>query len=528
MARTSRIVFVFAMLLPGWAGASATAGDDIHRLIRDGEIEKAKALLDKDPELIKLREAELDQTPLHIAAHRGHVELVRYLLEHGAEVNARAYNRFTPLCLTRDPAIVKLLIDYKADLEVVDASGWTVLQTHASTCGACQKEADLPERQIVKLLLEAGAKYDIKSAVCLGDLERVRVLLKKDPKQAREEDVLHFATRYNRLAVAKLLMENKVDFANAYWYDTPTIYFGLEYPDMVRLYLQAGFNPKVPLKYKERTGGYSGPPPPTTADKLTLLHIAAGGGYMETAKLLLEAGAPVNVRTADDKTPLYWAAGNGEADMVTLLLKHKTTVEGKDGTRAMAAAASAIRPAEDERQRKLNKRYREIINILRIHHVSFDLFPAIALGDTGRVKMLLKEKPALASTKEGDGPDDKSALQRAVALDREEIVALLLNAGASVNAKDDDGCTALHGAAFWGREEIAKLLIECKADVNATSPSRVTPLHEATRLNKLAVAKLLLAAGADVNAKDKEGRTPLSYTDNPELVKLLRERGGTK
>jgi ankyrin repeat protein len=522
MARGSQIVFLFSMLLAGSVGASASFADEIHRLIENGEIDKAKALLDKNPKLIQAHDPEYDQTPLHIAAHRGHVALVKYLLEHGAEVNARAYNQFTPLHLANDPDIVKLLIEHKADLEARDVSDHTALQRAADIAGRLKDDADLPARKRVRLLLEAGAKYDIRSATSLDDVDRVRALLKRDPKEARNKELMRIAASEGHATIVKLLLDNGADPKDADYGGLPVLYFAIGHPDVVRHLLEAGADPNERLKYN---GNGLGPPEKA---KWTLLHCAAGQGDVETAKLLLAAGVPVDVRSADGTSPLVWAAGAGNPEMVKFLLKNKATVEGKDGRRAMSAAAARIRPAEKKEQRAENARYQAVIAILQDQKVPTDLFTAIALGDAERVKVLLKEAPALAGSKAPGDRNGRPALQRAVEMDRKEIVALLLDAGAPVNGKDEDedGYTALHWAAFWGREGIAKLLIERKADVNAAAGNGFTPLHESARLNTPAVARLLLAAGAEVNARDKKGRTPWSLAKQPEMIRFLQERGG--
>ena len=60
-----------------------------------------------------------------------------------------------------------------------------------------------------------------------------------------------------------------------------------------------------------------------------------------------------------------------------------------------------------------------------------------------------------------------------------EAVKQHLDAGADLNAKEEDGETPLHAAVFKGHKEIVELLIEKGADVNAKAGFGSTPLHDA-------------------------------------------------
>jgi ankyrin repeat protein len=80
--------------------------------------------------------------------------------------------------------------------------------------------------------------------------------------------------------------------------------------------------------------------------------------------------------------------------------------------------------------------------------------------------------------------------------DHPEVVALLIQHGADVNAKTDSGFVALFWAARYGHDRVAKVLIEHGADVNARDKDGITALKWAEPNHQAKVIALLQAAGA--------------------------------
>ena len=106
-----------------------------------------------------------------------------------------------------------------------------------------------------------------------------------------------------------------------------------------------------------------------------------------------------------------------------------------------------------------------------------------------------------------------------------EVVALLLDREADINAKDTLGQTPLHWAAVNTDQELAILLLEWGAEVNTKNNSDQTPLHLSVQYGfNLEVTTVLLEWGANVNAKDDFGRTALHQADS-EAATLLLDRG---
>lgn len=108
------------------------------------------------------------------------------------------------------------------------------------------------------------------------------------------------------------------------------------------------------------------------------------------------------------------------------------------------------------------------------------------------------------------------------------VVEQLLDAGASVQARDRAGNTAFMLAASKGHDDIVDLLLEKGADPRQTNLLGSNALIMAVTHNRRKTARHLLALGLDVNVADGKSITPLvaaAYNGNLRMLNMLLNSG---
>lgn len=101
-------------------------------------------------------------------------------------------------------------------------------------------------------------------------------------------------------------------------------------------------------------------------------------------------------------------------------------------------------------------------------------------------------------------------------------VIALLDKDVEVNKH---GWTALHYAAAIGDCDIIKLLLDKSAYIDAESPNKTTPIMMAAHTGQRAAVQLLMEAGADISLKNEQGLSAADFAANneyPDIVKALR------
>ncbi len=261
-----------------------------------GDIRRVKTLLDDDRDAAG-RLGSCSQSPLYYAAMCGHEEIVKLLLERGADPNrperdAPRGKALFEACAVNRRAIVKLLLEHGADPNAqVDSSGSCVTIVEYGHPEEC--------RDTQALLRQYGARTP---TFAMGAEELRAALDNDDPAVTGDEEFVKQVYACRDIAVLELLLDR--------------------HPDTVRCL--PAWGEKYPPAREGLKTMFARGVSPNLCDWLgkTMLHFAAAEDDVEAAEVMLEHGAAINAVEAEyRRTPLAEAAKNGHLRMARLLLE---------------------------------------------------------------------------------------------------------------------------------------------------------------------------------------------------------------
>jgi ankyrin repeat protein len=461
---TARLAPLAALLL---TLAAPAVHADLMDAVRSNDTQQALVELANPDTNVNMRMGD-GTTPLHWAVYHGNLDLVEELIDYGADVNARNEYGSTPMSeagVRGDYEILRLLLDADADVESPSLEGQTVLMSVVRT----------PHVDAAELLLNKGANPNAA-------------------ERWRGQTALMFAAAQSQ-------------------------------PAMVRLLLRRGAHPNTVSKLEDWPRQVTNEPRPQSRPLggYTALLLAAREGCARCARYLIEGGADINQVDPNGITPLLMATLNARWDVAKVLIEagadvnrwdtwgraplystvdYNTVPRGgrpdrpslDDTTPVEVARLLLEKGANPDMQLKIFPPYRSLGNdrggdsMLTVG--TTPLIRAAKAGDVEMVQLLLKSS-ALADLKNQPGytPLMASSGLGSTALDLRakfrdekrgiETAKMLLEAGANINARDEQGRTALNGAVQWDWPEWVKWAVANGADINSEDNRGFTVLDHA-------------------------------------------------
>ena len=137
---------------------------------------------------------------------------------------------------------------------------------------------------------------------------------------------------------------------------------------------------------------------------------------------------------------------------------------------------------------------------------------AVLMGDIEAVQQHID---AGTDLNEDEWTYGSSPLITAAVFGELEIAKILINAGADLNFKNDEGSTPLITAAAFDHTDLAKLLIDSGANIDLTNNEGSTALMLAVLYSNIDIVKSLLDKGANREITNKFGRSALTIVESP-------------
>lgn len=310
--------FITMMLCLHLLAGLLSAGE-IHEAATEGNLEQVKNLLSADNSFLNTVD-DRGRTPLHHAAGNNHLDIIRYLLDSGANIEAADSRGNTPLLSAiwgNHLSAVKLLAERGANLKAEHQSYGKAIEI------AYWQECIKDKSGITEYLIASGEPFDpndesavatrLNLASTFGnyDMAKFAVELGADVNKVCTPDGMtevHFAASCGNADIVKLLIDNGADIHITDNEGNPPLLPAIEngHTEVVRILL----NNKASTDFTEKHTGR------------TLLHKAALTGNSKIVEMLLSSGMKVDERDKNGKTALYYAAKYGHKSVADLLLLH--------------------------------------------------------------------------------------------------------------------------------------------------------------------------------------------------------------
>ncbi|CAC5378634.1 unnamed protein product [Mytilus coruscus] len=512
---------------------------------RQGHTEIVRMLIDTGADYNKCN--NYGWSPVTFACGKGHTEIVRMLLDIGTDYNKCDSEGCSPVmiaCRYGRTEIVRMLLDIGADYNKCDNEGWSPVMS------ACRHG----HTEIVRMLLDIGADYDkcddngwspVMYACREGHTEIVRMLLDIGADYNKCDNDKGWSPVKNACSeghteIVRMLLDIGADYDKC---DnngcSPVMYACREgHTEIVRMLIDKGADYN-----KCDNNGWSP------------VMYACREGHTEIVRMLLDKGADYNNCNNGGWSPVKHACNNGHTEIVRMLLDIGADYNKCDNDKGWSPVKNACSEGHTEIVRMLldigadydkcdnegwspvksacSKGHTEIVRMLLDIGADFNkcnnngwspIKSACNEGHTEIVKMLLD----IGADYNKCDNDGWSPVKNACNEGHTEIVRILLDIGADYNNCDNDGWSPVKSACSKGQTEIVRMLLDIGADCNKCDNNGWSPVMHACTERRTEIVRMLLDIGADYNKCDNNGCSPVMYTcckGHSEIVRMLLDIG---
>jgi ankyrin repeat protein len=296
-----------------------------------GDLDRVRELLDEDPSLANRVSDYVTYylgsgAPLKNAAAKGHIAIVKLLLERGADPNlleegiAPNGHALYSAVANRHFEVAKLLLEHGAypNPEV------------ESSADALSRAISNGDQPMIELLCSHGAARGVHLLAAYNDLQTASAVFAANPALADDPEALANAAGNGHEAFVRLMLRYQPDLPKCVTF--PGWLVSAKTRELNELLFQHGMDPSQPDWLM-----------------ITPLHQLARKGDVETAELFIDRGANLAARDEDIcSTPLGWAAKFGRKNMVELLLRRGAKLNLPDDPPWATPLAWATRRGHDE------------------------------------------------------------------------------------------------------------------------------------------------------------------------------------
>lgn len=492
----------------------------------------AEFIIPKSKSVINERDIH-KQSPLVLAIGNNRLDLVKLLIQNGADVNGLGYSDKTLLRICCANAklnfeILKAIVDARADLNRMSSD--SILPIYQALIS---KRCDF-----VDYLFKKGAnvnnKYLFRGAVldtCCGFLKKMLPQYKGNIKDIDETGFapIHYAISAGTKETIDALISKGANI-NLKTSNGQTALM-LAVSSKRSSYL-------VPLLIKKGAKIND-----TTNDGFNLAHYAAQSDNIEIMKMIFDKKIDINKKSAKGVQPIITAIDKKSFKVATFLLEKGCSLDNpKLMDYACARGANEIIKVLNSKGLNINNaNKRRIIdsdneetvrwavknNVIE-PNAMFDnkfSFLALAVSDScyNSAKVLL-ESGGNINTK----ISTSTLLHIAVQHKDTKMASLLISKGIKIDEFDSDGYTPFMSAAYSGDINMMEYLLKSGADINKCNQKKWNALHLCIYYNYMQSAAYLLKKGIEKDAQTYDEFSPLGLAiqqKNAKAVQLLLEFG---